>query len=155
MLAIHISKSNFIRPTINIVVDNCKKNVYLSKYVATLVSRKPDSLKHSCGRCWCLVIYGEVKDNPKSSCNNEGIIKWTHFLHYWPFVWEIHRLWVDSQHKAPTIQNFNYDSVVILDKLLNGIEVEHITCQNETISPWCLFAKFSLLNYGFALVDVF
>ena len=30
----------------------------------------------------------------------DGIIKWTHFLHYWSFVWGIHRSLVNSLHKG-------------------------------------------------------
>ena len=31
---------------------------------------------------------------------HDGVIKWKHFLHYWPFVWGIHRSPVNSPHKG-------------------------------------------------------
>ena len=30
----------------------------------------------------------------------DGVIKWKHFLRYWPFVWGIHRSPVNSLHKG-------------------------------------------------------
>ena len=31
---------------------------------------------------------------------HDDVIKWKHFLHYWPFVWGIHRSMVNSPHKG-------------------------------------------------------
>ena len=31
---------------------------------------------------------------------HDDVIKWKHFLHYWPFVWGIHRSLVNSPHKG-------------------------------------------------------
>ena len=33
-------------------------------------------------------------------CHHDGIIKWKHCPHYWPFVWGIHRSPVNSPHKG-------------------------------------------------------
>ena len=32
--------------------------------------------------------------------SHDDVIKWKHFLHYWPFVWGIHRCPVNSAHKG-------------------------------------------------------
>ena len=32
--------------------------------------------------------------------DSHDVIKWKHFPHYWPFVWEIHRSPVNSLHKG-------------------------------------------------------
>ena len=34
------------------------------------------------------------------------VMIWTHFPYYWPFVWRIHRLSMDTQYKGPVIQSF-------------------------------------------------
>ena len=35
-----------------------------------------------------------------NSWKHDDVIKWKHFPHYWPFVWELHRSPVNSLHKG-------------------------------------------------------
>ena len=62
----------------------------------------------------------------------------TLFIYYWPFVWGIHRLPVDSLHKGSVMRSFDVSFVAILNKLLN----KHWTCRwrpsDFTEMKWCL-----------------
>ena len=53
--------------------------------------------------------------NPMSFQNNhDDVIKWKHFLCYWPFVWGIHRWPMNSPHKA------QWRGALIFDQRLNN-----------------------------------
>ena len=43
------------------------------------------------------------------STKHYDVMTWTHFLNYWPFVWGIHQLLVDSPHKGSVMQSFDYE----------------------------------------------
>ena len=43
---------------------------------------------------------GKCLHAPSINTYHHEVIKWKHFLRYWPFVWEIHRWAVNSQHKG-------------------------------------------------------
>ena len=48
-----------------------------------------------------MVIYHEIASHTLCSClQHADIIKWKHFLHYWPFVLGIHQSLVNSPHKG-------------------------------------------------------
>ena len=50
---------------------------------------------------------------------HDDVITWTHFLHNGPFEWEIHLLYVDSQHIGLVMYSVDGFFVVSLDKLMN------------------------------------
>ena len=52
-------------------------------------------------QCYSSLVYVIVwRQADIGSLNHDDIIKWRHFLHYWPFVRGIHRSPVNSPHKC-------------------------------------------------------
>ena len=51
---------------------------------------------------WFAVIKGQVASSSGMalSVSDDDVIKWKHFLCYWPFAWGIHRSSVNSPHKG-------------------------------------------------------
>ena len=50
--------------------------------------------------CLCIRNEGPWSVGPKCTFVHDNVIKWKHFLHYWPFVWGIHRSPVNSHRKG-------------------------------------------------------
>ena len=48
---------------------------------------------------WCHTD-GQSSTKPMITQVSDDVIKWKHFLHYWPFVWGIHQSLVNSPHKG-------------------------------------------------------
>ena len=53
-----------------------------------------------------LIETGSLCGGP-NNCRFVDVIKWKHFLRYWPFVRGIHRWPVNSPHKRPVTRSFN------------------------------------------------
>ena len=64
--------------------------------------------------------------------NQDWVMIWKHFLHYWPFVKGFHQSPVDSLHKGPIMQNFCIFFVVSLNRLLNNSQ---FTCDLRCLNP--------------------
>ena len=63
---------------------------------------QPCTLKYKSGQSDCLTVNGGGTESCSSAslqCHDD-VIKWKHFLDYWPFVWGIHRSPVNSPHKG-------------------------------------------------------
>ena len=50
----------------------------------------------------------------------DDVIKWKHFLHYWPFMRRIHRSPVDCLHKVSMMRSFDVSFDVSLRKQLKN-----------------------------------
>ena len=50
---------------------------------------------------------------------NDDVIKWKHFLRFWPFLREIHRSLVNSLHKWPVTHSFDVFYDLCLNKQLS------------------------------------
>ena len=67
----------------------------------------PNCGEHNCCQIWLCVsseyfrskliidnsmcIFRRLRDSYNEETFHDDVIKWKHFLHYWPFVWGIHR----------------------------------------------------------------
>ena len=49
---------------------------------------------------WILLVTPKEGRGREIVMNHDEVIKWKHFLRYWPFVWGIHRFPVNSPHKG-------------------------------------------------------
>ena len=109
-LRYHIVSLNHIELTKRVSCSQ-KWTCTFNKRSATVMSSKyVDVVALCCGRphVTCLDV------SPVTSGYHDDVIKWKHFLRYWPFVRGIHRLPVNSPHK-PVTRSFD----VFLDLRLN------------------------------------
>ena len=63
------------------------------------------------------VILDHVIRRP--NCTHDEVMKWKHFLYYWPFVRGIHQWLVDFLRKGPVMQSFAVSFDLSLHILLN------------------------------------
>ena len=62
-------------------------HIYICVYIyvwLSLPANGPTCYRHQQPQCWW----------------HDDVIKWKYFLHFWPFVWGIHRSPVNSPHKG-------------------------------------------------------
>ena len=86
-------ENNLIQPTENYVMWKLTHGQSLINYVSKNIPRQSrNALLH--GRDFSTVFH------PTNKIPHDDVIKWKHFLRYWPFVRGIHRSPVNSQHKG-------------------------------------------------------
>ena len=70
------------------------------------MAETPVSIRISNHLVWSGLVTGSSNmvifqlDTHNKQVTHDDVIKWKHFLHYWPFVWGIHRSPVNSPHKG-------------------------------------------------------
>ena len=76
----------------------------------------------------------------RNKCHDD-IIKWKHFLCYWPFVWGIHRLPVNSPHKGQWLGGLiSFWSASEPTVEANNKDASDLTCYRpfaNVIVMWC------------------
>ena len=75
-----------------------------SDFVRTLVivgtTEHTFSIPITCHSGNTTVLFPTLQPRTRASIRHDVVIKWKHFLSYWPFVWGIHRPPVNSPHKG-------------------------------------------------------
>ena len=56
----------------------------------------------------------------------DGVIKWKHFLRWWPFVWGIHRLSANSPHKGQWREALMFSFVCARINVVNSREAGYL-----------------------------
>ena len=89
----------------------------------------------------CNIIFHNITASINRSLSLPmNVIKWKHFLHYWPFVWGIHRSPVNSLHKGQWCRAFFLLIYAWINGWVNNHEAGDLRCYcahyNVTIIPW-------------------
>ena len=107
-----------------------------------------------------LMLHHSVQD----LFHHDDVIKWKHFLRYWPFVWGIHRSPVNSPHKRPVTRSFDVFFDLRLNRRLNkqsgrrwfsrhrahydvtimGVTV--VIMQHQTHTTWCYIIPYKIFS---------
>ena len=81
---------------------------------------------------------------------HNDVMTWKCFLHYWPFVWGIHRSPVDSPHKGPEMQRFDvFFCLFAISCWTNSPVASDFRCLNShvTLQEWFWYITFWSLSF--------
>ena len=87
----------------SITIWNCiRKQTFLHIETAQILKTHLQERQNMLNLCRKYCVYQRhcQARNQGFSRNHDDVIKWKHFLHYWPFVRGIHRSPVNSPHKG-------------------------------------------------------
>ena len=124
----------------------------------------------------CKVILWTHTHNTQTFTQHDDVIKWKHFLCYWPFVWGIHRSPANSPHKGQwhgaltflwsvpwingcvnnreagvlTRDHAHYDVIVMtLHRLDNIRHIRNLTAMNQWVVRSCTFISFWFVHHHY------
>ena len=69
---------------------------------SAFIPLKSHKLRHCNNHC--IILYVSIKPSQQNHIYHDDILKWKHFLRYWPFVRGIHRSPVNSLHKGQWLE---------------------------------------------------